>query len=60
MNNVEDMANMYQQAKEEVSRLEQQLEEANTVIDYYLPILEERLSCGAYARQYLAKFKIKE
>lgn len=37
-----------------------QLKEAESVIDYYLPILEERLSCGAYARNYLNKYKIKE
>jgi len=41
-------------------KLEQQLKEANEVIDYYLPILEESLSCGAYARNYLTKYKVKE
>lgn len=41
-------------------KLEQQLKEANKVINYYLPILEERLSCGAYARQYLTKYKTNE
>ncbi len=37
--------------------LEQQLKEAEKVIEYYVPILEERLSCGAYARKYLKKYR---
>jgi hypothetical protein len=36
-----------------------QLKEAENVIDYYLPILEERLACGAYARQYKKKWSDK-
>ena len=36
-----------------------QLKEAEDVIDYYLPILEERLACGAYARQHKNKWSDK-
>jgi len=51
---------LYFESLKIISEAQKQLKEANDVIEYYLPILEERLSCGAYARQYLAKFKIKE
>ena len=43
-----------------IEKLEQQLKESNKVIDYYLPTLEERLSCGVYARNYINKYKVEE
>jgi hypothetical protein len=45
--------------QKDYEKLEQQLKEATEVIDYYLPILEERLACGAYARQHKKKWSEK-
>jgi len=51
---------LYFESLKIISEAQKQLKEANDVIEYYLPILEERLSCGAYARNYLTKYKVKE
>jgi hypothetical protein len=41
----------------EKKELKQQLQVAIKCIEYYLPILEESLSCGAYVRQALEQIK---
>lgn len=42
-----------------IKSLEARLALAILVLEYYLPILEETLSCGAYARKTLAEIKDK-
>jgi len=42
---------------EYIEKLQKKVEILEAALGYYLPILEEELSCGAYARQVLQKAK---